>query len=50
MTILKNRKKRCKRKVPLKMIVMTPSLEGVSELNKIAFYNDTDSGSWKFVV
>ena len=25
-------------------------LEGVSKLNKIIFYNDTDSGSWKFVV
>ena len=23
--------------------------ESVSELNKIVFYNDTDSGNWKFV-
>ena len=24
--------------------------EGVLKLNKIVFYDDTDSGSWKFVV
>ena len=52
--ILTGRKKRHKRKLPLKMTVMIPGddtiPESVSKLNKIAFYDNTDSSSWKFVV
>ena len=52
--ILTRRKKRRKRKLPLKMTVMIPGddtiPESVSKLNKIIFYDDTDSSSWKFVV
>ena len=44
------RKKRCKRKLPLKKTVMTPSQRVSSKLNKIVSSDDTDSGSPKFVV
>ena len=43
--ILTGRKKRRKRKLPLKMTVMTPISESVLKLNKIVSYDDTDGES-----